>query len=83
MDYDPVNKNTIRSEVFKIVEEQKQILIAVLSSLPHKIALTPDCWEALNDYHCIVITAHFIDSDWLLKKNIGFKSFSILTMLQI
>jgi len=33
--------------------------------LSHKITLTSDCWEALNGYHYIIITAHFIDSDWV------------------
>ena len=62
--------------MFKVFEEQKQILVAVLSSLSHKIALTSDCWEALNIYHYIVITMYFIDSDWVLnKKIIGFKKF--------
>ena len=46
------------------------MLIAILSSLPHKIALTSDCWEALNGYHYIVITTHFIYSDWVLNKRI-------------
>ena len=53
-DYEPVSRNTIRSEIFKVFEEQKQILVAVLSSLPHKITLTFDCCEAFNDYHYIV-----------------------------
>ena len=38
--YEPVSRNTISSEMFRVVEEQKQILIAVLSALSHKIALT-------------------------------------------
>jgi len=59
------------------------MLIAFISSLPHKIALTSDCWEALNGYHYIIITAHFIDSDWLSKKLSVLKSFPILTILKI
>ena len=52
------------------------MLVAVLSSLSYKIALTSDCWEALNDYHYIVIIVYFIDSDWVLNKRIiGFKKF--------
>src|SRR5436190_1052593 len=57
-------------------KEYKQVLIATLASLPHKISLTSDCWEALNGNHYTVITAHFIDADWMLNKRIiGFKLF--------
>ena len=38
--------------------------------MPHKIAVTFDCWEALNGCHYIVIIAHFIDSDWVLNKRV-------------
>ena len=44
--------------------------------MPQRVALTSDCWEALNGFHYIVVTAHFIDSYWLLnKKIIDFKKF--------
>ena len=63
--YEPVSRNSIRSEMFRVVEEQKQMLITFLSFLQHKITLTTDYWEALNGYHSIIITAHVIDSNWL------------------
>ena len=45
--------------------------------MPQRVALTSDCWEALIGFHYIIVTAHFIDSDWLLNKRIiGFKKFS-------
>ena len=45
--------------------------------MPHKIALTSDCWEALNGYHYIDITVYFIDSNLVLNKRIiFFKNFS-------
>src|SRR5436853_190048 len=70
------SRNTIKSEMFKIYEEYKQILIATLCSLPNRIALTSDCWEASNGNHYIVVTAHFIDIDWVLNKRIiSFKLF--------
>ena len=48
LDYEPVSRNIIRSEMFKVFTEQKQILVTVLSSLSRKIVLTFDCWEALT-----------------------------------
>ena len=59
-DYEPVSRNSLRSEMFKIVEEQIQMLIAVLFSLPHKIVLSSDCLEALNDCHYIIITTYLL-----------------------
>ena len=60
--------------MFRVVEKRKQILIATFSSMPQRVALTFNCWKTLNGFHCIVISAHFIDSDWLLNKRIiGFK----------
>jgi len=55
LDYEPFSRKTIRSEMFKVFEEQKQMLVKVLSSLPYKIALISDCWEALNGYHYILL----------------------------
>ena len=60
--------------MFKVFEEKTNVSC---SFIIFKIALTSNCWEALNDYHYIVITAHFIDSDWVLnKKIIDFKKLS-------
>ena len=70
-------RNTIRTEIFRIVEEHKQLLIVIFSSMPCKVSLTSDCWEALTGNHYICVTAHYIDSDWILQKRIiGFKFFS-------
>ena len=74
--YEPCSRNTIKNEMFKQYNEYKNVLIAILSSLPHRIALTSDGWEAVNGNHYLVITAHFIDVDWVLNKRIiGFKKF--------
>ena len=52
--------------------------------MPQIIAFTSDYWEALNSFHYIVVTAHFIDSDWLLSKRIiGFKKILFLIMVLI
>ena len=67
------------SENIATIEILKNYLKPVLNEtfLSHKIALTSDYWEALNGYHYIVITTHFIKSDWVLNKRIiGFKKFS-------
>ena len=61
--YEPISRNTIRTEMFRVVEKQNQMLIAILSSLPHKVAPTSDCWKTFNGNHYIVITAHYIDFD--------------------
>jgi len=53
--------------MFRVVEERKQVLIATFSSMLQRVALTSNCWKALNRFHYIVVTAHFIDSDWILN----------------
>ena len=62
--------------MFRVVEEHKQLLIVIFSSMPCKVSLTSDCWEALTGNHYICVTAHYIDSDWILQKRIiGFNFF--------
>ena len=55
-EYDPFCKDTIKTKMFRIVEERKQLLLAIFSSMPQRVALTSDCWEALNGFHFIVST---------------------------
>ena len=74
LDYQPVTRNTIRSDLEKYYRKRRAALGKELENGIFNVAFTSDVWSgrARKDYISVVI--HYIDNDWVLNKRIiGFR----------
>lgn len=62
-----VSRNTILKHCRREYDAQKLILSKVLSELPCRISFTCDVWSACTSRGYIVLTAHFVNSNWKLQ----------------
>ncbi|CAL9234204.1 unnamed protein product [Arabidopsis halleri] len=69
-DYRCYTRNTAASDVVKTWEKEKQILKSELERIPSRICLTSDCWTSLGGDGYIVLTAHYVDTKWILNSKI-------------
>ncbi|KAL6530013.1 hypothetical protein OROMI_028658 [Orobanche minor] len=64
-------RNTIKNEIFQIYEVEKVKTLSLLESNVSRVAITTDMWTASNQKKgYMAITAHFIDSLWVLQSRI-------------
>lgn len=67
------SKVTIAREIYQLYLEEKKKLKSFLVSNSQRVCLTTDTWTSLQNVNYMVLTAHFIDSEWVLhKKNLNF-----------
>ena len=59
--------NTIKSQILKFYEEDKEKIKSILMNLSGKISFTTDCWTSPSMKSFMSITAHFINEKWELK----------------
>uniref|UniRef100_A0A7N0TFP9 Transposase n=1 Tax=Kalanchoe fedtschenkoi TaxID=63787 RepID=A0A7N0TFP9_KALFE len=65
------SRNTIRSDVFKVYDNEKCKIMGVFSKLNSRVAMTTDMWTASNQKRgFMAITGHYIDSEWNLRSNL-------------
>lgn len=63
-----VSCHTIKINAFKVYEEEKKKLKALLKDVD-RISLTTDLWRARPQrIEYMVLTGHFVDRDWKLQK---------------
>ncbi|KAH7679060.1 Ribonuclease H-like protein [Dioscorea alata] len=65
-----VSRNTMRKYCLIIYGDYKQKLISKLSNSSLKISLTSDIWTSQFKTNYLCVTAHYIDSNWVLQKHI-------------
>lgn len=63
-------RNTAKADILKIYVREKTKIKNMFAMSNGRISLTSDMWSAINSDGYIVITAHFIDRDWFLRKYI-------------
>ncbi|KAG5557536.1 hypothetical protein RHGRI_007693 [Rhododendron griersonianum] len=68
--FSKVSRNTTRSDSLKAFIEVRKILISEIAELGSLISFTSDMWSGRNDLGYISVTAHYIDSNWILNKKI-------------
>ena len=68
--YKPISRKIAKSDMLAYFDSFKTKLIEDFSTLHFTIACTSDMWTGCNNLGYICITAHYIDSDWLLNKRI-------------
>ena len=69
-EFQKVGRKTARSDCLAIYETEKKRLKTLLESVS-KISLTTDMWKSSHQVvEYMVITGHFIDSEWNLQKRV-------------
>jgi len=63
-------RQTIRDDCLKKYVEMKRELQAELRSLDSRVCLTSDIWTSSQDLGYMVVTAHYIDAAFKIKKKI-------------
>ncbi|XP_031097181.1 zinc finger BED domain-containing protein RICESLEEPER 2-like [Ipomoea triloba] len=61
---------TISRDILVVFEEEKLKLKAFLRESTHRVSITTDSWTSIQRINYMVVTAHFIDSEWKLHKRI-------------
>ncbi|XP_042466353.1 zinc finger BED domain-containing protein DAYSLEEPER-like [Zingiber officinale] len=66
-----VSRNTIKTDIMKIFEYERNKTMKLLDSNASQIALTTDMWTATNQKRgFMAITSHFIDVSWKLQSQL-------------
>ncbi|KAH6800327.1 hypothetical protein C2S52_000791 [Perilla frutescens var. hirtella] len=64
-------RNTIKSDIMKIYQNEKLKTMGRLEKVDCKIVLTTDLWTASNQKKWFMaITAHYIDDDWKMQSSL-------------
>ena len=59
--------DTIKSQILKFYEEDKEKIKSILMNLSGKISFTTDCWTSSSMKSFMSITAYFINKKWELR----------------
>ncbi|XP_027171738.1 zinc finger BED domain-containing protein RICESLEEPER 1-like [Coffea eugenioides] len=65
-----ITRNTAKSDIKKLHAKEVNRLGSELHGCPSRICLTSDAWTSIVTDGYLSLTAHFIDSNWLLQKKI-------------
>ncbi|KAJ7949772.1 zinc finger BED domain-containing protein RICESLEEPER 2-like [Quillaja saponaria] len=66
-----VSRNTIKEDIMKIYESEKEVTMKFMEDNKGKVAITTDMWTASNQKKgFMAITAHYIDASWTLQSRI-------------
>ncbi|GAU51856.1 hypothetical protein TSUD_416400 [Trifolium subterraneum] len=69
--FKPVSRNTIKNDIMKIYNAEKENTMKLLSKNQSRIAITTDMWTSSNQNKgYMTITAHFIDDLWTLQSRL-------------
>ncbi|CAL5344289.1 unnamed protein product [Camellia sinensis] len=65
------SRNTIKSDILKIYDNEKEKIMRLVQSNQSKVAITTDMWTSSNQKKgFMAVTAHFIDDSWSLQSRI-------------
>jgi hypothetical protein len=66
-----VSRNTIKNDIMKIYNSEKENTMKLLSKNQSRIAITTDMWTSSNQNKgYMTVTAHFIDDLWTLQSRL-------------
>ncbi|KAL6276202.1 hypothetical protein ACE6H2_019803 [Prunus campanulata] len=68
--FDLPSHTTIARDVWDLYQEEKAKIKSVLTHNAQRVSLTTDTWTSIQNINYMVLTAHFIDDDWVLHKRI-------------
>ncbi|KAK9196087.1 hypothetical protein WN943_004215 [Citrus x changshan-huyou] len=64
------SRRTITRDILKLYQNEKGLLKSILSANKQRVCITTDTWTSIQMSNFIVVTAHFIDEEWVLHKRI-------------
>jgi len=65
------SRNTVKSDIIKIYENEKLKTMGLIDKIGSKVALTSDMWTTSNQKKgYMTITTHYIDDDWGMQNRI-------------
>lgn len=67
--YQQITRTTAKGDCWTSYEVEKKRLIGLLKTID-KINITTDMWKSDQKIQYMVLTAHFLDSDWKLQKRV-------------
>ncbi|KAK8622201.1 hypothetical protein V6N13_097825 [Hibiscus sabdariffa] len=79
------SRYTVRSDCLDLFNSMKRLMKNSFGKDTSKICLTTDTWTSLKRVSYMVLTAHWIDDEWMLQKRIinFYAVESIYTMLKV
>ena len=64
------SRKTIGKDVIELFLEEKAMLKSLICNNKQRVSLTTDLWTSVQNMSYMMITTHFIDSDWCLNMRI-------------
>ena len=64
------SQKTIGRDVMELFFEEKVMLKSLICNNKQRVSLTTNLWTFVQNMSHIVITTHFINSDWCLNRRI-------------
>lgn len=61
---------TVTKDIWNLYLSEKKDLKRVLTKSNQRVCLTTNTWTSIQNLNYMVVTAHFIDDDWKLHKQI-------------
>ncbi|KAK3231820.1 hypothetical protein Dsin_003701 [Dipteronia sinensis] len=68
--FDVPSRRIIVRDLYKLYVEERMKLKKYFKSSQVRVCLTTDTWTSIQNINYMVVTAHFINYDWLLQKRI-------------
>ncbi|KAI5354075.1 hypothetical protein L3X38_006970 [Prunus dulcis] len=65
-----VSRTTITKDCLQIYHEEKSKLKDYFKEISARICIITDLWTSVQNLGYMVLTAHFVDKDWVLRKKI-------------
>jgi hypothetical protein len=65
-----MNRKQVAKGVYERFQFEKAKLLSQLKENETRISITTDTWTSIQNINYLVLTAHFMDSDWTLHKRI-------------
>ncbi|KAF7134717.1 hypothetical protein RHSIM_Rhsim04G0042400 [Rhododendron simsii] len=69
-EFSKVSRNTTRSDCLGAFGKTRKEMITEIKKFDSTISFTSDMWSGINNLGYICVTAHYIDSSWILNKRI-------------
>ena len=70
LNYHSISRATVRKDCFSSYELEKKKILALLKNAS-RVSVTTDLWKSTNQkISYMVVTCHFVDSNWKLQKRI-------------
>ncbi|XP_027093797.2 zinc finger BED domain-containing protein RICESLEEPER 2-like [Coffea arabica] len=67
--YKKITRQTVKEDCISTYQLEKRKLKSVLKSA-NRVSITTDLWKSGQKIQYMVVTGHFVDSDWVLQKRV-------------